>query len=414
MDLDKLCSNCTDLLQYMEASHYSANYIKSVEWELKWIRKMKEQFQWCSYVDIYNTRISSGRKPNSSAGRIYHLRSVYSLLQRYEENGEYPDRTKKEPLIKWASYYQLTPAFKEIIDLYVKYAEAAGRKETTIRKRIYKGSCFLRYFQDNGHASLETVTEQEVLGFFTDSTGKGTLSSTYKREIASILNAELGSHNNSARRVAKYLPSIQKRRKNIRFLTAEEAELIRQALSDNENKLTCRERAVGALLYFTGLRAKDIAELRFPEIDWKKEQIVLSQHKTGGLINLPLSAYVGNKLYDYIVNERPNSEDDHVFLWSLPPYLPIDAASIWPLSAKIYKAAGIRQNDGDRRGSHLFRHHLATTLAECGISQPVISETLGHEDPSSLDHYLSTDIVNLRKCALSIEVYPVGEEVLCI
>jgi len=48
MDLDKLCSNCTDLLQYMEASHYSANYIKSVEWELKWIRKMKEQFQWCS------------------------------------------------------------------------------------------------------------------------------------------------------------------------------------------------------------------------------------------------------------------------------------------------------------------------------------------------------------------------------
>ena len=50
-------------------------------------------------------------------------------------------------------------------------------------------------------------------------------------------------------------------------------------------------------------------------------------------------------------------------------------------------------------------------MIEHGISQPVISEALGHINPNSLNHYLSTDIVHLRQCALSIEEFPVDEEV---
>jgi hypothetical protein len=46
-----------------------------------------------------------------------------------------------------------------------------------------------------------------------------------------------------------------------------------------------------------------------------------------------------------------------------------------------------------------------------GFSQPIISEILGHEAPESLGHYLSSDINHLRTCALSIEEFPVAEEV---
>ena len=52
-----------------------------------------------------------------------------------------------------------------------------------------------------------------------------------------------------------------------------------------------------------------------------------------------------------------------------------------------------------------------THLAMEGFSQPIISEILGHEAPESLDHYLSSDINHLRTCALSIEEFPVAEEV---
>lgn len=87
---------------------------------------------------------------------------------------------------------------------------------------------------------------------------------------------------------------------------------------------------------------------------------------------------------------------------------------MWMITSVIYKAAGVWQSGGERRGAHLFRYHLATHLAAQEISQPIISEVLGHEAPESLNYYLSADIVHLRECALSIEKFPVGEEVLCI
>ena len=124
-----------------------------------------------------------------------------------------------------------------------------------------------------------------------------------------------------------------------------------------------------------------------------------------------MSVGVGNALFEYITEERPDKPDPHVFLWNKPPYMPIDASVSWPVTAHSYKAAGIRQNAGDRRGSHLFRHHVATHLAMKGFSQPIISEILGHEAPESLNHYLSSDIEHLRTCALSVEEFPVAEEV---
>jgi len=73
--------------------------------------------------------------------------------------------------------------------------------------------------------------------------------------------------------------------------------------------------------------------------------------------------------------------------------------------------AGIRQNPGDRKGMHLFRHYLATSLLGYGVEQPIISSTLGHQSPSSLAPYLSADFTHLKECALNIERFPVRKEV---
>ena len=74
-------------------------------------------------------------------------------------------------------------------------------------------------------------------------------------------------------------------------------------------------------------------------------------------------------------------------------------------------SAGIRQDKGDRQGAHIFRHHLATSLLENEVAQPVISKLLGHTDPVSIQAYLSADMKHLRDCALSIEDYPLCWEV---
>jgi len=414
MDLEKLCANDYELLQHMRNNQYSDAYVKQVEWEIKWVRRNKDKYEFESYLDICNTRLSAGRKSIYSEGRKYHLRSMYTLLQRFEENGEFPDRRMKEPLIQKRAYFQLTPAFKEIIDLCGEHGGKVGLKESTIEKRLSKGSCFLLYMQQKGHGSLDTLTEGDVLSFFTDANGEVSFSYTYKAEIAAILRSDLGAYTNSARRILTFLPTIQKRRKNIKYLTSEEAASIRTTLYDNESHLSMRDRAIGMLLYFTGLRGCDIAKLQFEDIDWERDEIRLTQSKTGTPISLPLTPTVGNALYDYMVNERPQSEYQHIFLVSVLPYNPISADTMWSISARIYEASGVRQSEGSRRGSHLFRYHFASCLAECGISQPVISETLGHEFSGSLDYYLAADMVHLRKCALSIEDFPVGDEVLCV
>ena len=44
-------------------------------------------------------------------------------------------------------------------------------------------------------------------------------------------------------------------------------------------------------------------------------------------------------------------------------------------------------------------------LAHKFLNRCVISDSLGHSDPKSLDVYLSADIESLRECALSIECF---------
>ena len=47
-----------------------------------------------------------------------------------------------------------------------------------------------------------------------------------------------------------------------------------------------------------GLRSSDICQLKFSELDWKQNRIVLKQKKTGTEIELPLLAEIGEAIID--------------------------------------------------------------------------------------------------------------------
>ena len=410
MDLSKLCSTYEVLLRHMEKDGYCTQYIKSVEFEINWIKRNPWLSEYKSYLEVYEERIKRGRNPVLSQSRIYHKRSLYTLLQRFEESGEFPNHHNKIPIVKKSAYTNLNDYFKKIVDKFKEGAIESNYSQSTIDKCVSKVSCFFLFLQNKGHNSIETVTESDVLSFFTGEDGELCRSRSYKRDIETVL-VFCSNMSEGINRIKHFLPPIKKRRKNVQYLTQEESDNIRDTLESDTSDLSKRDIAIGMLLYFTGMRAGDISDLRFSDIDWTKETIYRAQNKTGVFLEIPMSVNVGNALYDYINEERPDNSDPHVFLWCKPPFEPIDASAIWPITARIYKAANIRQNPGDRRGSHLFRHHVATHLAMKGFSQPVISEILGHEAPESLDYYLSSDIEHLRTCALSIEDYPVTEEV---
>ena len=90
--------------------------------------------------------------------------------------------------------------------------------------------------------------------------------------------ADLGMYTNAARTILAYLPALNRKRKNIQYLTEEEMSPVKDVLM-SETRL--RNQAIGMLLFFTGMRFSDIAGLTFSDIDWEKEEIRIFQKKTG-------------------------------------------------------------------------------------------------------------------------------------
>ena len=131
----------------------------------------------------------------------------------------------------------------------------------------------------------------------------------------SVFEAQTGSYFDSARRILTYLPNLHRRRKNIQYLTEEEMSSVKDVLVSEKSSITLRNRAIGMLLFFTGMRSSDIAGLAFSDIDWEKEEIRIFQKKTGNELVLPLTASIGNAIYDYITMERPKSDSKRIFLW---------------------------------------------------------------------------------------------------
>lgn len=213
-------------------------------------------------------------------------------------------------------------------------------------------------------------------------------------------------------RIAAFLPPIHNKRKNIQYIKEDEIGLLR-ACADN-GRMPLRDKAILFLLLYTGIRACDIAELTFDAIDWEADMLHIIQQKTAVPLELPLSPLVGNAIFDYITEERPDNGDRHIFLSKRSPHFPLTPKGFWSVIHGIMDKAGIRQNPDDRKGTHIFRHHAVTSMLEKGVPRPVISQALGHTAPDSLDPYLYADFVHLKDCSISIEKYPVDEGVFAL
>jgi integrase len=205
---------------------------------------------------------------------------------------------------------------------------------------------------------------------------------------------------------------LRERRKNIQYLTSEEIVKVKAVLAPEETSLHLRDKAVGLLALYTGLRCCDIAGMSLDCIEWSEDLIRVKQQKTDVPLELPMTAIVGNAIFDYITKERPKTERSEIFLSESCPYGALKSASLAHIANRIMEAACIRQGKGNRRGFHIFRHHLATALLGNGIPQPVISRILGHTSPDSLDAYLSSDFPHLKECSLSVERFPLRKEVM--
>jgi integrase len=403
--IDNLKKTYPDLLSQMEAEGYSETYIARVRRAARRIVGLWESEGWRDYDDVYASYEASSR----SASYLRDRRNIIRVIEQFDVFGRPPDGGRNSGLFLDTAYARLLPVFSAVVDRYQAEARAAGKKEPTVKVASSNASTFLLALQEQGFASLETITERAVLSVFAPGGGSPAKGCSYKKNVAAALKAATAGFP-ALSQVAAFLPELREERRNIQYLDTGETQKVKDALR-RPGRLSLRDRAIRTLALHTGMRGCDIAAMRIRSIDWAGDVIRLDQRKTGAGLELPLSAAVGNAVWDYLASERPQTECPFLFVSNRRPWGRLKAGSMGNIAAKIMDAAGIRTLPGDRRGLHIFRHRLATALLGNNVPRPVVSRTLGHTSPASLDAYLSADIAHLRECALSVERFPVAREV---
>lgn len=172
---------------------------------------------------------------------------------------------------------------------------------------------------------------------------------------------------------------------------------------DTSTNVGKRDYAILTILIYLGLRFTDVKNLKFENIDWKKNVINLNQNKTKKYITLPLLNNVGTAIIDYIKNGRPNVNSKYIFLNNKNEKFTPNSDFSYVLK-KYLKLANIDISNKKYVGTYSLRHSLATTLLQNRTSLSTISSILGHTDINNTAIYLKVDIPSLRECCLDLEV----------
>lgn len=186
------------------------------------------------------------------------------------------------------------------------------------------------------------------------------------------------------------------------YYDSKEVQLIESSVERN-NHIGKRNYAILLLASRLGLRAADIANLRFDNIDWCNSEISLIQYKTGKRIKLPLLNDVGNAIIDYLKFGRPKSDSQRVFIACRSPYIDATPGTICGVIRGLMGNAKI-STEGRKYGPHSLRHSLASNLLENETPMPIISGILGHQHTDTTMTYLRIDLVSLRKCTLPVSL----------
>lgn len=302
------------------------------------------------------------------------------------------------------AYSKLAPPFSDAVDYFL--SKEYGRvSDVNLQREGCIGSIFFYHFQAQGIKALNSITEDDVTAYFIKD-GKPKYHAGYRYSLSRFLKV-VSEQYVECGIIREWIPHIRVTRKNIQYLTEEEAVAVKEVCTSDDSELSYQDKAVGIILLYTGLRGCDIADLKLSDIDWDREEIHIVQKKTSVPLTIPMLVIVGNAIYDYLENE---CKSDSQYLFVNLKGNPFRSSDVQYCVKKIFKAAGIRQNKGDRQGTHIFRHRVATKLLENSVAQPVISKTLGHTDPLSVETYLSADFKHLCECALSIEDYSINWE----
>lgn len=389
------------LLEYLRNMGYAEKTIVYFEGHFRWIARVMEEKGYETYTpEAYTSVIQHITDARAYEDLTEYQKRHYhsaTILYEFQQTGGYTFRHKKAEEV-------FQGGLKTDIEEYMEHRKSLLQANITWMQYRLDLLRFNIFLNEKGMRDISQLTTVVILQYirermsrFTQPTIRHALTSI--RQFLFHLHATGKTERNLSLVVPNYgaplpqkVPSTYSKEEIARLLTA----------MDRADARGKRDYAMILIASKLGLRSSDICQLKFSELDWKQNRILLKQKKTGAQIDLPLLADVGVAIIDYIKCGRPHSDLPYVFLKHMPPFGVVTGAAFTNAIRSGMYRAGITHIGNRKHGPHALRHSLATMLLEQNTPLPVITGILGHKNPETTKMYLSIDMNSLRKCALDV------------
>ncbi len=262
-----------------------------------------------------------------------------------------------------------------------------GLAEQTTARYLRVARRFLTACSPGGDVTADSVTAPAALGFLTaECAGKSTgWAGCVTVAIRSLLRF-MHMDGLIAGPLAQAVPMpAQWRLAALPKTVAPDALAALLASCDRRTAAGRRDYAVLLLLSRLGLRAGEVAALQMPDVGWRDG--TLRVHGKGTRIDvLPLPAYAGEAIGDYVRDGRPRQAGGPLFRRIGAPHGGLEASSVTGVVYRSCDRAGL-----PRAGAHRLRHTAATAMLGGGASLPQIAQVLRHASLDTTAIYAKAD-----------------------
>ena len=280
----------------------------------------------------------------------------------------------------------------KILAKYFDYLESKSLSGNTVKNYFRDLIDYFIYLKENDLSptkSIEPKHIRKMLSFLID---KGFSKVSISRKISAIKSyiTFLEKFNYSTNNYSELI-SIPKKSKSLpKVMTKKEVNQLIKHVEMNTKK-NLRDDALIELLYSTGLRVSELANLKIKDINLEKSEI-----KILGKGNKERIVIFNNKskekIIRYLKNDKRFISIKTEALFQNKFKEALSTRSIQRILKKYLNFSGINS----KYSTHTLRHTFATHLLEGGADIKVIQQLLGHSSPETTKIYTHVSSSTLK------------------
>jgi len=285
-------------------------------------------------------------------------------------------------------------AVNELVELFLDYLVVeCGLAENSVKAYRRDLAHFCAYLAARKKPEFGAVKARDIVGFLTHEKARGLSANSISRALAAIrmLFKFLAVEDKIPKNVASTLQSPHLWRRLPNVLDVGDVEALLEA-PDTSKPLGIRDRAIIEVMYATGARVSETADLTLDGVNFDfgflrcfgkgaKERVV------------PIGRRAVEALKEYIRLARPKLDRNGSRLLFLSRSgKRLSRESIWARVKRYALMAGLRK----KVSPHTLRHSFATHLLQGGADLRAVQEMLGHSSIASTQIYTHVDKNRLK------------------